>query len=71
MQQPFILTWFENVLQSAIQILTGVHSYFEETSVFPRDRVLDQQVSVNMSAIENGVEKFGITEEKGTDIIVV
>ena len=46
--------------------LTGVHSYFEETSVFPRDRVPDQQVSVNMSAIENGVEKFGITEEKGT-----
>ena len=50
--------------------LTGVHSYFEETSVFPRDRVLDQQVSVNMSAIENRVEKFGITEEKGTDIII-
>ena len=50
--------------------LTGVHSYFEETSVFPHDRVPDQQVSVNMSAIKNGVEKFGITEERGTDIIV-
>ena len=50
--------------------LTGVHSYFEETSVFPRDRVSDQQVSVNMSAIESGVEKFGITEEKGMDLIV-
>ena len=50
--------------------LTGVRSYFEETSVFPHDRVPDQQLSVNKSAFENGVEKFGITKEKGTDIIV-
>ena len=50
--------------------LIGVHSYFEETSVFPHDRIPDQQVSVNISAIENGVEKFGITKEKGTDTIV-
>ena len=48
--------------------MTGVHSYFEET-VFPHDRVPDQQVSVK-SAIENGVDKFGINEEKGTDDIV-
>ena len=50
--------------------LTGVHSYFEETSVFLHDRVPGQQVSVNKSAIENGVEKFGITEEKGMEIII-
>ena len=45
--------------------LTG----FEETSVFPHDRVPDQQVSVNKSAIENRVNNFWITEGKGTDII--
>ena len=50
--------------------LTGVHSYFGETSVSPHDRVPDQQVSESKSAMQNGVEKFGITEEKGTDIIV-
>ena len=42
--------------------LTG----FEETSVFPHDRVPDHQVSVNKSAIENRVNKFWITEGKGT-----
>ena len=63
MQQPFILTTrFKNVLQSAIQIWL-VHSYFEESSVFPHDRVPNQQVNVNKSAIENRVEKFGITDE--------